>query len=944
MLRLNPRLAVKFLLAVSLFLFLGSAEAAQRETKALKLKNGLEVLLTHDPEVHRSAAALSVGVGYLYDPKEKMGLAHYLEHMLFLGTKKYPESGSYKKYLSENSGSSNAYTGEAITNYFFEVSHEGFEGALDRFSDFFKAPLFDPQYAEREVNAVNSEHDKNMRSDGWRSNQVQMMVSEPGHPLLRFGTGNSETLAGDNTGALLDFYNKYYAASIMRLAILSNQPLKVQAELVKKYFEEIPDHPVDLPKIDPEFRKPLKEKYRLLKIKTIQDVRQIGIEFPTIRLKDHLGSKPASILGTVIGYEGKGSLLSRLKEEGLVLGLSAGGGFSHPSLNTFNVNITLTQKGVDQYERVLERLFAYIGLIRKHGIEEYTYLENKAMAEIDFKWKDPDEGMGFVAQHTALMQDYPPEEIETLPYLYRKFDPAAYQALLDTLVPENAMVVLQTNDVETDRTERFYGTEYSLLEVGGESFARLSRPRLADEMAYPGRNEFIPYNLQLVEEQPHVVWDDDLAKVWFKFDNRFMQPRVYLQFRIQTPHAYDTVKNAQLAGLYNMAVQEGLNEIVYPIQIAGLSYSLGSEKEGMLLTIGGYSERVGELLKLVTRSLREIRITPEKFANIKEAVIRGLNNSKLGQAYARGGYYHRLLVLKKQYTEEEALEALEGLTLKDVQDYADKLYNRVHVTGVGHGNWSDQQVRESVGILLGQLQSKPLPEGDRFKEEIDLLHSGERVLFTSQVEDNNNSLAYTLQVGEVSFQSQAETSLVASIVESDFFNEMRTNQQLGYIVWSFQQRVEDEVYLRFVIQSANHSPFELNRRVEAWMDGLDGLFAKLSDEEFERHRASQIVSLEKKSDSIAEELGRLYYLATVEKGDFTYKEKLIDAIKSVSKEDILAAARRIFDRSRTPRLVVLMRAGANGEKVPEGVFTEVEAFKVRRTTQDGLAPRASEGS
>jgi insulysin len=467
---------------------------------------------------------------------------------------------------------------------------------------------------------------------------------------------------------------------------------------------------------------------------------------------------------------------------------------------------------------------------------------------------------------------------------------------------------------------------------------------LADEMAYPGRNEFIPYNLQLVKEQPHVVWDDDLAKVWFKFDNRFKQPRVYLQFRIQTPHAYDTVKHAQLAGLYNMAVQEGLNEIVYPIQIAGLSYSLGSEKEGMLLTIGGYSERVGELLKLVTRSLREIRITPEKFANIKEAVIRGLNNGKLGQAYARGGYYHRLLVLKKQYTEEEALEALEGLTLKDVQDYADKLYNRVHVTGVGHGNWSDQQVRESVGILLGQLQSKPLPEGDRFKEEIDLLHSGERVLFTSQVEDNNNSLAYTLQVGEVSFQSQAETSLVASIVESDFFNEMRTNQQLGYIVWSFQQRVEDEVYLRFVIQSANHSPFELNRRVEAWMDGLDGLFAKLSDEEFERHRASQIVSLEKKSDSIAEELGRLYYLATVEKGDFTYKEKLIDAIKSVSKEDILAAARRIFDRSRTPRLVVLMRAGANGEKVPEGVFTEVEAFKVRRTTQDGLAPRASEGS
>jgi insulysin len=940
-LRVTAHVVALFLLSLTC---LSLAEAAKRDTRTLKLKNGLEVQLTHDPEVHRSAAALSVGVGYLYDPGDKMGLAHYLEHMLFLGTKKYPEVGSYKKYLSENSGSSNAYTGEAITNYFFEVSHEGFEGALDRFSDFFMAPLFDPKYAEREVNAVNSEHDKNMRSDGWRANQVQNLASEPGHPLRTFGTGNSKTLAGDNTKALLDFHNKYYAASIMKLAILSNLPLKAQAELATKYFEGIPDHPVQMPEISPEFRKPLQNKYRLLKVKTIQDVRTLTVEFPTIRLKDHLESKPASILGTVIGYEGKGSLLSSLKGEGLALGLSAGGGFSHPSLNSFNVNLTLTSKGIEEYERVLERLFAYIDLVRKHGIEEYTYRENQAMAEIDFEWKDPDEGMGFVAQRTALMQDYPLDEIETLPYLFKKFDPAAYRALIGTLTPENALVVLSHNAVDTDKTEPFYGTEYSLSEVGGESFARLARPGPAEGMTYPGRNEFIPYNLELVDEDPHVVWDDDLAKAWFKFDNRFNQPRVYLQFRIQTPRVYDTPRNGQLAALYQAAVQEGLNEIVYPIQVAGLSYALGGEKPGIVLSIGGYSERIGELLRLVTRSLKEIRITPEKFANIKESMIRNIENGKLGQAYARGGYYHRLLILKKQYTEEQALNALGGLTLKDVRDYAETLYERVHVTGVAHGNWTDEKVKESVEILLGQLNSKPLPEAERYKEELDLLQPGERVMFSKQVADNNNSIAYTLQVGEKSFELQAETSLIASLVESEFFTEMRTNQQLGYVVWSFQQRVEDEVYLRFVIQSANHSPFELVRRVEAWMDGLRALFDGLSDEEFERHRASEIVALEKKSDSLAEELGQLYYLATVEKGEFDYKEKLIDAIKKIKKEDVMAASRRIFDSGRTPRLIVLMRSGKNGEKLPEGVFTAVEAFKMRRTSQGAPAASANNGS
>ena len=134
-------------------------------------------------------------MGHLSDPIEKQGLAHYLEHMLFLGTKKYPEVGSYKKFLDEHSGASNAYTGGAITNYFFQVSHVGFEKALDRFSDFFKSPLFDKKYAEREVKAVNNEHEKNKLNDGWRGNFISQQISEKGHPLTKFGTGNQDTLS-----------------------------------------------------------------------------------------------------------------------------------------------------------------------------------------------------------------------------------------------------------------------------------------------------------------------------------------------------------------------------------------------------------------------------------------------------------------------------------------------------------------------------------------------------------------------------------------------------------------------------------------------------------------------------------------------------------------------------------------------------------------------------
>ncbi len=917
-----------WILIFFLVLFVSTAEAVKgdkRVIKTLTLENGLDVFLVSDPDVHRSAAALSVGVGHLHDPKEKQGLAHYLEHMLFLGTKKYPEVGSYKKYLDEHSGASNAYTAGNMTNYFFQVSHEGFDESLDRFSDFFKAPLFDKTYAEREVKAVNNEHEKNKLNDGWRGNFVANLVSEPGHPLAQFGTGDINTLAGDNRPDLLKFYENYYAAPNMKLAMISNAPLEILVAKAKKYFSNIENRPVNVPDVSSEFRKPLKNEYRLLTIKTIKDVRSLEIDFPTIRLLDHKASKPASVVGSVLGYEGKGSLLSKLKEEGLVLGLSAGGGSSHPNINSFGISISLTEKGLKEYDRILEMVFAYIDMVRKHGIEKYTFEQAQVMAQINFDWKNPDEGMGFIASKSALMHDYALSEIEKMPYLLTEYDPKAYKSVLETLVPENSMVVLSHNSAEFDKKAPYYDAEYSLRKIKSKAFAKLENPAKLNGTFYPKKNDFIPYNLQLIDEDPHLIRDDALAKVWFKYDQRFKQPKVYLTYQIETPHTYRSPKNYQLAKLYEAAVREGLNELVYPIQMAGLSYSLSTGKKGVVLTIGGYSERIADLLKLVTRNLMEIKIDAQKFANIKEAMVRGLKNRKLGQAYARGGYYNWLMLLDEQYTEEQKLEALLPLELNDVKAYAKKLYEKVFVTGMIHGNYSDAKAIESTKILLDSLKSSPLPENERYEQVVENMPKSFR--FSREVEDNNNSLAYAIQIGDKSPELLAQVSMLASIVESDFYTQMRTNQQLGYIVWSFQQRMEDRVFFRMVIQSSTHEPFEMSKRVNAWMASTETLFSKLTDEEFERHREALIVGLEKEGDSIGAVLGDLFGLAIDEKGDFSYKKKLIQAVKSVKKKDVLHTAKKVFLDSSTPRLEVLMRAKGSDAKVPGGVISEVSQFK-----------------
>jgi insulysin len=928
-----PKLVKTGLILVLWIAFLiSSAEAVKgdkRKTQTLSLENGLDVLLISDPDVHRSAAALSVGTGYLYDPKDKAGLAHYLEHMLFLGTKKYPEVGSYKKFLDSHSGRSNAYTSGHITNYFFQISHNGFNHALDRFSDFFKAPLFDKTYAEREVKAVNNEHEKNKLNDGWRGNFVAGLMSEAGHPLANFGTGNQKTLSGDNRPALLEFYKRYYSASNMKLALISSMPMEILTGVAQKYFSDIPDRPVTAPAISSEFRKSLKGQYRLLKMKTIKDVRSLEIDFPTIRLADHKDSKPASIVGSVLGFEGKGSLLSKLKEEGLVLGLSAGGGSSHPDINSFGINISLTEKGLKEYERILSLVFSYIKMVREHGIEEYTFKETQAMAQINFDWKNPNEGMGFVSGKASQMQEYKLEEVETLPFLFTKYEPSAYKAVLETLIPENSMVVLSHNSAAVDKKAPYYDAEYSIQNVKGKAFSNLSNPATMGGISYPEKNDFIPYSLNLQEEYPHLVRDDDIAKVWFKYDHRFKQPKIAVTFRIETANVYRNPKNLELAKLYEALMQEGLNELVYPIQMAGLSYGLSIQKKGVLLSIGGYSERIGDLIKLVTKNLKEVNVDEQKFANIKEAMIRGLKNQKLGQAYSRGGYYNWLMLLKDQYTEEEKLAALNAITLKDVKAFAKTLYDKVYITGMIHGNWSDKEAKESVDILLSALDSKALPESERFEQVVKIIPDGKHIRFSREVEDNNNSLAYAIQVGEKDFSLLAKASVIASIIESDFYTQMRTNQQLGYIVWSFNQRIEDRIFFRLVIQSSTHGPFEMSKRVNVWLASTEKLFSKLTDQEFERHQQGLVVGLEKKGDSIGAVAGDLYSLAADEKGDFRFKEKLIQAVKNLKKEEVAKTAEKIFRDPTTPRLEVLMRAKGSQEKVPEGVITEVSQFTAK---------------
>ncbi len=212
-----------------------------RQTTKLRLTNGLEVLLISDPGADQSAATVAVGAGSWNDPLEYAGMAHFCEHMLFMGTKKYPSENEFFSIISNHAGLANAYTAPHQTVYMFSAQTDGFLSILDRFAHFFIDPLFNPANIAREMYAVDQEFAKNVENDGWREYMVFKETGNQNHPNRLFSTGNSKTLGSIPQSALKTWHAANYGAEKMHLVVYSSLPLATLKEATIQIFSQVPN-------------------------------------------------------------------------------------------------------------------------------------------------------------------------------------------------------------------------------------------------------------------------------------------------------------------------------------------------------------------------------------------------------------------------------------------------------------------------------------------------------------------------------------------------------------------------------------------------------------------------------------------------------------------------------------------------------------------------------
>ncbi|MCY4130768.1 MAG: insulinase family protein [Gammaproteobacteria bacterium] len=885
----------------------------------LELDNALTAILVHRPEEGKAGAALGVARGSNDDLPEHEGIAHFLEHMLFLGTEKYPDPDGYSDFISKYGGNRNAYTATELTNYFFDIDEEHFPEALDRFAQFFTAPLLDETYVDREKNAVHSEYQMQMRSDVWRGMSVLKTVMNPGHPMSKFNIGSNETLADVDRDLVKDFYEKNYSADQMVLVTVSERSLDEQEALVRERFSDVPNRELgDSPTPPLAYLKeslPFAYGYQ-----TVMSNRTLSIEWPVPDVTPHLRTKPLNYLGNLIGHEGEGSLHQLLQDRGWINSLSAGGFRSDRGNSDFGVTVGVTDSGWQHLNEIHGLIYAYIDSLRAHPVEEWRYEEQAAMRRLSFRFVEQGSAIGTVNQLINNAQIYEPEDFLQGPYLMTGFEPAVISDYLTYLTRENAITRISAPDIETDQTEKWFNVPYTLTPDINTNHV------VEHAFDLPEPNVYVPDDTSVLagmqDAVPSLLHDADGIQLWHATDTAFSVPRAYITVRLQyaqpLPTPSDVVNNALLARLLNIK----FNVRSYPAVIAGLSGGFGTHSEGLSITVNGYDDKQKLLLRDMLNLLNNFDIDAAQLENQKVELAKQYTNFKDVRPYQQAFSTISHTLMSSAWAPSVLEAEVGGVSSATLTEWMNERLARVAATVLIVGNMTPEDSKEIGDTIADNMD---LEAGERRVPSVHRLSD----LHTRNLNIEHNDAVYlvSFQGEDNSIAERGVLRLIAQVVSAAYFNDLRTEQQLGYATIAQYSELFTHPSMVFLVQSpvadVPHLQTATNQFVAKRRLELDDM----TEEEFDGYKQGLLTSLLEKDKNLGQRSARYRNDLVIQNPSFNTREQLAEVIRETTLDDFRIAYDRLLDLD-SPRRLEVFSPGEKGATLTQGVeITDPTVFK-----------------
>ncbi|MGI5308161.1 insulinase family protein [Rheinheimera sp. WS51] len=895
----------------------------QRAYKVLTLNNKLEVILVSDPAAEKSAAALSVGVGLLQDPMTQQGMAHYLEHMLFLGTERYPDTKGYSEFMTKNGGAQNAYTWLDVTNYMFKVNNDAFDEALDRFSDFFKAPKLYPEYTDKEKNAVNAEWSMRREMDFFGQYKLaRAMMGD--HAANRFLIGNLETL-GDKENSQLHaetvaFYEKYYSANIMKVALISHLPLAEMEKLAQKHFASIENKNIKKPEISDTL------DFSLLGAKRIhyvpnEDVKQLRIDFTIDNNADQFAVKPNEFISYLLGSEMPGSPAQKLKDMGLISQLNVS---ATPDLygnyGALSVDIDLTDMGMQNREGIVAVVMQYINLIRQQGVDSKYFKEIQTSLNNKFRFLEKGDEFGYASSLAGAMQKVPAKHAINANYFYQQFDAEAVQQVLQQLTPERLRVWYISQQEPSDSELHFYNGKYKISDISQEEQQSWQKsPSLA--LNLPAVNRLLPEHFAIKQNakqnKPKLMLSENNIQAWFYPSQQFShQPKGSLTLLLNINNKQQDIKSEVMLALWRDLYNLTYSALATEASIAGMQMGL-NEANGLILTLAGFTDKQPELLQQALAGLA-VEVDEQSFNQAIDRYVRALQNKSKQFPYYQAFSAYNKLIRNGNYEAEQLAATAQVLTLNQLQQFMQQTLANNHVRLFAFGNYDKadlQQIVDQVDKALPEdRQTQPYQATTYWQPQ-----TGETLVIQRDVNVADVGLMDVHIHPEPSYRQLASATVLSSHFSNIAFDKLRTEEQLAYAVGGTATKVDNYVGFAMFIQTPVKSVTEIQARFDQFKHQYAAELSALTEEQFTQLKASTLITLKQPEKNLQQEVAPLLRDWYQEKFDFDSKQKLIAAVKQVTLADVTAFYQQTMLNPDAARVSVQIR----GTKFKQKPFADL---------------------
>ena len=917
------------------------SERDDRQYEVIELNNKMRVLLVSDPKATKSLGSIALPVGSLYDPVLQQGLAHYTEHMVLMGSKKYPQPSSFTEFLSRHAGNYNATTSGNRTAFFFEVENGVINTALDYLADAIAEPIFDPKFADKERNAVSSEMTMYRSSDGFRIQQVDSETINPNHPAAQFSGGNLETLSDKDNSKLQDelvnFHDKYYSANIMVGVIYSNQPIEKLETLAESTYGQIPNKNIVVPPIT---KPAITQEFTGKEITMIpaQPRKMLSLKFPIENDIDKFADKTNEYLIYLISNNSKNTLADQLQKQGLIEAIQATCDSKYyGNSGTFNINVILTDEGLAQKDKVIAAIFNYLQLIEKQGVSEAYYDEIKKVFALSFKYKDVNRDMSYVEWLSDQMLLYPVKNVLDADYVAEHLNKEAIITRIKSFTPDNARVWLIAPNQTTDKTAYFLNAPYKVDNITDELKATWTNLAKDFSFSLPELNPYIPDNFSIIAKNDDQIQPATFSKrgnhIHFVSRHFSNDPKAVIAVSLRNNQAFKDAKTSIAFELLDYIVSRDLTQLQFQAGNAGMSLSTGTDN-GLMITAAGFNQHLPEMVLAILNSYRQVTIDEQSLALAKSWYLQRLDGADHFESIRLAS--EPVLALSKlphYFERDERRQITNTITISDVEAYRDNLMSQSIPYMISLGNISNED-----SLKLYHAVQKTLKRDVEFTPFEDItIKTSLTARITQHAKSTDSALLMTyFPTNYDPTKSQVVGYTLTSIMSPWFFDQLRSNEQLGYLVGIFPFFIGESVGLGFAVQTNQWDPAYLLQRYQAFYPAMLNKLDALTDEDIEEYKRSIIDEQTMPPQSLDEEFERLISDYRLSRFQFDSRDKKIELLKKITKQDLIDFYKNtVIEQKGLVIASQVIGKTEKEEKQPEAI-TDYTEFKNASSLQNEL--------